>query len=456
MPINKEIKEYVEIIESYLDDTIDQEISASELAKYLKNIKNSDEELFFELLKRFPSDILGDIVLEFPEYYLKSILENIPSIQLSDAIEDLESDDAADLIQDIEEIDEQKAQELLSNLDEEDQEDIKKLIRYDDDQAGAYMQTEVFTAYYNEKIIDAIDRLKKLKIEGELENVHQVYILGKLDRLMYSISLEDLITFDFNKTFDEELNGREEEFKARYVHDDEDISEVIELFEDYDLSSLPIVDYHGKLLGRITADDIHDIIQERATEQIYNLAGVDDEAEHEDSLVEAGKSRVTWLFVNLLTAILASVVIGMFEGVLSSYVALAVLMPIVASMGGNAGTQSLTIMVRQLAIGEIDEQNFKTAIKKEVIISLVNGLIFAVLIGLIAYFWFNDTKIGIVIAASMIINLLSAGLVGSLVPLGLKRFGIDPAVGSTVILTTATDVIGFLSFLGLASLVLMK
>jgi magnesium transporter len=456
MPINKEIKEYVEIIESYLDDTIDQEISASELAKYLKNIKNSDEELFFELLKRFPSDILGDIVLEFPEYYLKSILENIPSIQLSDAIEDLESDDAADLIQDIEEIDEQKAQELLSNLDEEDQEDIKKLIRYDDDQAGAYMQTEVFTAYYNEKIIDAIDRLKKLKIEGELENVHQVYILGKLDRLMYSISLEDLITFDFNKTFDEELNGREEEFKARYVHDDEDISEVIELFEDYDLSSLPIVDYHGKLLGRITADDIHDIIQERATEQIYNLAGVDDEAEHEDSLVEAGKSRVTWLFVNLLTAILASVVIGMFEGVLSSYVALAVLMPIVASMGGNAGTQSLTIMVRQLAIGEIDDQNFKTAIKKEVIISLVNGLIFAVLIGLIAYFWFNDTKIGIVIAASMIINLLSAGLVGSLVPLGLKRFGIDPAVGSTVILTTATDVIGFLSFLGLASLVLMK
>lgn len=455
MSKNKELKDSIDIIESYLNDTIEQEISASELAKHLKNVKNSDEELFFTLLKGFSNDILGDIVLELPEHYLKSIIENIPSVQLRGAIEDLESDDATDLIQDIEEIDEEKAQEILSSLDEEDAEEIKKLIRYDDDQAGAYMQTEIFSAYYDEKIIDAIDRLRELKKEGELENIHQVYILGKLDRLMYSISLEDLITFDFNKSFAKELEGREEEFKARYVHDDEDIAKVIELFEDYDLSSLPIVDYHGKLLGRITADDIHDIIQERATEQIYNLAGVDEEAEHEDSLVEAGKSRVMWLFVNLLTAILASVVIGMFEGVLSSYVALAVLMPIVASMGGNAGTQSLTIMVRQLAIGEIDKQNFKTAIKKEVIISLVNGLIFALVIGVIAYVWFNDTKIGFVIATSMLINLLCAGLVGTLVPLGLKRFGVDPAVGSTVILTTATDVIGFLSFLGLASLVLM-
>jgi magnesium transporter len=455
MSKNREIKDSIDIIESYLDGTIEQEISASELAKHLKNIKNSDEDEFFSLLKRFPNDILGDIVLELPEHYLKSIIENIPSVQLRDAIEDLESDDATDLIQDIEEIDEEKAQELLSSLDKEDAEDIKKLIRYDDDQAGAYMQTEIFTAYHSEKIKDAINRLRELKKEGELENVHQVYVLGKLDRLMYSISLEDLITFDFSKTFAEELEGREEEFKARYVHDDEDITKVIELFEDYDLSSLPIVDYHGRLLGRITADDIHDIIQERATEQIYNLAGVDEEAEHEDNLVEAGKSRVMWLFVNLMTAILASIVIGMFEGVLSSYVALAVLMPIVASMGGNAGTQSLTIMVRQLAIGEIDKQNFKTAIKKEIIISLANGLIFAIVIGVIAYIWFNDTKIGFVIATSMLINLLCAGLVGALTPLSLKRFGIDPAVGSTVILTTATDVIGFLSFLGLASLVLM-
>ncbi len=456
MPKNsKEYKEAKEFLELFLEEKFEKEISASEVAKYLKTIKQIDEDEFIEILKKIPDEFLGDVVLELPEHYIKPIIEHISCEKLTHAIEDLESDDATDLIQEIEEIDEEKAKEIISNLDKEYQEDIKKLKQYDENQAGAYMQTEVFTAYHNEKIADAIERLKKLKREGELENIHQVYVLGKLDRLMYAISLEDLITFDFERTFAQELEGKEEEYKARFVHDDEEIDKVVELFEDYDLSSLPIVDYHGKILGRITADDIHDIIQERATEQIYNLAGVDDEAEHEDNLIEAGKSRVVWLFVNLLTAILASVVIGMFEGVLSSYVALAVLMPIVASMGGNAGTQSLTIMVRQLAIGEIDRQNVKSAIKKEVIISLVNGLIFAITIGVIAYVWFGDTKIGFVIAASMLINLLCAGLVGALVPLGLKRFGVDPAVGSTVILTTATDVIGFLSFLGLASLVLM-
>ncbi len=456
MPKNsKEYKEAKEFLELFLEEKFEKEISASEVAKYLKTIKQIDEDEFIEILKKIPDEFLGDVVLELPEHYIKPIIEHISCEKLTHAIEDLESDDATDLIQEIEEVDEEKAKEIISNLDKEYQEDIKKLKQYDENQAGAYMQTEVFTAYHNEKIADAIERLKKLKREGELENIHQVYVLGKLDRLMYAISLEDLITFDFERTFAQELEGKEEEYKARFVHDDEEIDKVVELFEDYDLSSLPIVDYHGKILGRITADDIHDIIQERATEQIYNLAGVDDEAEHEDNLIEAGKSRVVWLFVNLLTAILASVVIGMFEGVLSSYVALAVLMPIVASMGGNAGTQSLTIMVRQLAIGEIDRQNVKSAIKKEVIISLVNGLIFAITIGVIAYVWFGDTKIGFVIAASMLINLLCAGLVGALVPLGLKRFGVDPAVGSTVILTTATDVIGFLSFLGLASLVLM-
>jgi len=451
----RDIKDNIEIIESFLADEIDYEISVSDLAKYLKSIKKEDEPLFFDLLQKFPNDLLGDIVLELPEHYLKSIIETIPSVQLTEAIEDLESDDATDLIQDIEEIDEQKAEEILSSLDKEDQEDIKKLIRYSEEQAGAYMQTEIFTASYSEKISDAVDRLRTLKKEGDLENVHQVSIVGKLDRLMYTISLEDLITFNFKNSFSEELENREDDFKARYVQDDEDIAKVIELFEDYDLSSLPIVDYHGKLLGRITADDIHDIIQERATEQIYNLAGVDDEAEHEESIYEAGKARVAWLSLNLLTAILGASVIGLFTDVIGTYVALAILMPIVASMGGNAGTQSLTIMVRQLALGEIDNENAKEAIKKEMILAITNGVVFAILIGIISFFWFNDVRIGFVIALAMLINLLAAGFIGSMVPLMLKRFGIDPAVGSSVFLTTTTDIVGFFSFLGLASLVMM-
>lgn len=455
MAITNEIKDSVNEIESYLNENIDYDMSAADIAKCLQPIKHEDESLYLELLEKLPNEILGDVVLELPEYHLKTIVDNISSEKLSEAIEDLESDDATELMQDIEEINEDKAEEIFAGLDKEDQEDIKRLSMYAEDEAGAFMQTEVFMASYDEKIQDAIDRLRQLKLEGELENIHQVSVVGKLNRLLYTILLEDLITFDFKKTFRESLEGKEEDFKPRYITDEENISEVIELFEDYDLSALPVVNEHGSLLGRITADDIHDAIQERATEQIYNLAGVDDDAEHEESIFEAGKARVTWLLLNLFTAMLVSTAIGLFEGVLSTYVALAVLMPIVASLGGNAGTQSLTIMVRQLALGEVTKMNAKIAIRKEMILAIVNGLIFSFLIGIIAYFWFADGRIGFIIAAAMLINLLCAGFVGSMVPLMLKRFGIDPAVGSSVFLTTSTDIIGFCSFLGLASLVMM-
>jgi magnesium transporter len=294
-----------------------------------------------------------------------------------------------------------------------------------------------------------------LKSNGELENIHQLFIVDSLERLIFSVSLEDLITFDFQKTYKEIMDNKEEEYKPKYIRDEENISDVVLLFEDYDLTVLPVVDYDGKLLGRITSDDIYDIIREQATEQIYHLAGVDDDAEHEEGLVEAGKSRLSWLFINLLTAIVASIVIGLFDEVLNMYVALAVLMPIVASMGGNAGTQTLTIMVRQIALGEIDFDNAKAAIKKEITLAIVNGLFFALVIGVIAFIWFHEIKIGFIIAAAMLINLLCAGFFGTMIPLLLKRLDIDPAIGSTVFLTTVTDVIGFLSFLGLATLFLI-
>jgi magnesium transporter len=453
MPMNKDIKESIGEVELFFSS--EYEISPTELARHLKNIKKQNKELFFEYLGKLPNDILGEVVLELPEHYLKEIIAHIPSIKLSEAIEDLESDDATDLIQDIEEIDKDKANEILSAIDIEDQKDIRKLKRYNEEQAGAYMQTEVFKASYNEKIQDAVERFRVLKKSGELENIHQLFIVGTLDRLIFSISLEDLITFDFAKIFKEVIQENEEAYKPRYVRDDEDISLVVEMFEDYDLSVLPIVDYDGKLLGRITSDDIYDIIQERATEQIYHLAGVDDDAEHEDGILEAGKSRMIWLLLNLVTAVLASLVIGLFDEVLNVYVALAVLMPIVASMGGNAGTQTLTIMVRQLALGEIDFSNAKDAIKKEMILSVVNGLVFSVVIGVIAYIWFHEIKLGFVIAASMLVNLLCAGFFGAMIPLLLKRLRIDPAVGSSVFLTTVTDIVGFFSFLGLATWFLM-
>ncbi|MDX1808899.1 MAG: magnesium transporter [Sulfurospirillaceae bacterium] len=454
--MNEEFEKNIDFLNDFVDNKIEGEISATELAKIFKNIKKHDEETFFKLLEKIPNDVLGEVVLELPDRFLKEIIENVSKERLKEAIEELESDDATDLIQDIEEVDSEQAKEILSFLDQEDQDEIKKLKRYDDEEAGAYMQTELFTATYEETIQSALDRLKQEKKEGTLENIHHTFIVDTLGRLIFTITLEDLILFDFNKTFRDQLENKEDEFQPRYVKDTDDIDEVVHIFENYDLTSLPVVDSNNKLIGRITSDDIHDLVQEMATEQIYGLAGVDDEAEHEENITEAGKSRASWLFVNLLTAILASFVIGLFDKTLQSYVALAVLMPIVASMGGNAGTQTLTIMVRQLALGEVDFQNAKDAIIKEMILSSANGFIFGIVMGTIAFLWFRDWRLGLIIASSMQINLVAAGLVGAGIPLLLKRIGIDPAVGSTVVLTTFTDVIGFFSFLGLASIFLFK
>ncbi len=455
MSFSKDFQYSIDFIDDYVSDRLEVETSASEIAKNLKTIRQEDEDKFFDLLKKLPNDIFGEVVLELPDYYIKDIVQSVSEEQLKEAIEELESDDATDLMQDIEEADSVKAEEILEALDVQDQEEIKKLSRYAEDQAGAYMQTEVFKAFYDEKIQDALARLREDKQKGDLENIHHIFIVDSLGRLMFSIGLEDLILFDFNKTFREEIKNQEEKFQPKYVKDDENIEEVVHIFEDYDLATLPVVDYNNKLIGRITADDIHDIIQESATEQIYGLAGVDEEAEHDESIKEAGKSRASWLFINLITALLASLVIGLFDHTIQSYVALAVLMPIVASMGGNAGTQTLTIMVRQLALGEVDFKNAKEAIKKEIILALSNGLLFGVLMGIIAFLWFGDIKLGLVISSSMLINLFSAGLTGAVIPLLLKKLGIDPAVGSTVLLTTVTDVVGFFSFLGLATLVLL-
>ncbi len=449
------MEDYKELIELYLKDPEHSNIPTSDVAKALRKIAKSDPATFNEYLQKIPNEYLGDIALELPEKYLKGVLKELESEDLVEVLEELDSDDATDLIQDIEEIDKEKADEILSNINKEDREEIKKLKRYDEEETGAHMQTELFSANIEETVQESIDRLKDLKKSGELENVHQLYIVGTFGKLMFSIPLEDILTFDFNKTYKEIIRGHEEEFKPIFVHDSDNIHEVARIFREHDLSAIAVVNSQNELVGRITSDDIYDILQESATEQIYNLAGVDDEAEEEENIFEAGKKRGTWLFINLLTAILASFVIQMFDATIQSYVALAVLMPIVASMGGNAGTQTLTVTVRQLALGDIELSNAKETIKKEVILSLANGLIFALVLGFIAYIWFGESRLGFVIGASMIINLCMAGFFGAMIPLVLKRLHIDPAVGSTVILTTVTDVVGFFSFLGLASIFLI-
>ena len=455
--MNQELEEAKELIDQHLDENLeDGELSPYELAQHLKTLKKHDEELFAKYLEKLDPEILGDVAIELPDHMLKDVIDTLPAEKIVEALEELESDDATDLLQYIEDIDENKARELFNELDKENQNEILRLRSYDEDRAGAHMQTELFSAHLEEKLGSAVARLRQEKQEGKLENVSQLFIIDKNSVLQYAIPLEDLILFDFTKTLKQNIESTQiDHYKPHMANDMDLMQDVADMFQEYDLNVIAVTSSTGILLGRITADDIHDYIQESATEQIYNLAGVDDESEEDDTLFKAGRGRAVWLGVNLLTALFSSSIIGLFDETIAAYVALAVLMPIVASMGGNTGTQALAVTVRRLALGEIEFKDAKSVLKREVTISLVNGIIFGAIMGVIAAVWFDKGMLGVVISLSMVTNLFFAGFFGTIIPLTLRRFNIDPAVGSAVILTTFTDTIGFFSFLGLAKWILL-
>ena len=433
-------------------DGFDTNIHPYDIAELLLELRELDEHLYLDQLTNFPEELKALVLIELPKHCHEEVLEHFTPNELADMTNTLDTDDAAELIRNFEEIDEEMADEVLQSLPAEDREALEALIAYGDDEAGAYMQTELFSAFIDEQVGDSIRRLKKLKADKELDNVNQVYVITRASTFLGSIPLEDLILLGPKVYYDELVR---EGVNTITVGAKDDIQNVVEIASNYDMGVVPVVDAKGKLLGRITADDIYDIIEERATGQLYHLAGVNEEAEQKESLFHIGKHRAFWLGINLITAIAASVVIGLFDATLQSLVALAILMPIVASMGGNAGTQTLTVTVRQMALGEISGEDAKETVIKEVYLALMNGLIFAVAIGVVAALWFAMPMLGVVIALSMVINLFSAGFFGTVIPLLLQKAKIDPAIGSSVLLTTVTDIVGFFSFLGLASIILL-
>ncbi|WP_298784242.1 DUF1002 domain-containing protein, partial [uncultured Campylobacter sp.] len=301
------------------------------------------------------------------------------------------------------------------------------------------------------KIVE--DTLKNYKLD-QVVTGNQVNVIINF---AFNLSKSDILNNeDFTKTLKQNIESTQiDHYKPHMANDMDLMQDVADMFQEYDLNVIAVTSSTGILLGRITYDDIHDYIQESATEQIYNLAGVDDESEEDDTLFKAGRGRAVWLGVNLLTALFSSSIIGLFDETIAAYVALAVLMPIVASMGGNTGTQALTVTVRRLALGEIAFKDKKQVLFREITIAFINGLIFATLMGFVAYFWFGIKLLGLVIAMSMVLNLTLAGLFGAVIPITLKKLNIDPAVGSSVLLTTVTDIVGFFSFLGLATWILL-
>lgn len=452
MRIGRDLNQLVDLLETFLKNQTGRRLHYSELSKIFIRIRKMDKEKFLEYIKRMPSSDLGDILLTFSENVLEETLEALSIKKLVSTIKKLESDDATDLLQDIEEIDEELAAKILEGLDYKEQEEIQLLKSYEEDQAGSYMQTEVFVAGDSETVRETIERFRVLKMNGELENVSSVFITGDYKNLVATISLEDIILFDMESSFKDLIIKSPEKYKARYVRDIDDIENVAKVFKEYDLTAMPVVDDHGYLLGRITMDDIYDIVQEIATEQIYNFAGVDEDVETGKMVFNISRKRGRWQFLNMCTAFFAASVIGKFQGTIEGLPALAVLMPIVASMGGNTGNQALTVMVRQLAVGDVDHTNWLQSLVKEIFVAIMNGFIFAVLVGGGSYLWFNNIRISLIMGIAILVNFTIAGLCGTLIPLLLKKMNTDPAVGSSILLTMITDALGFFIFLGMAKM----
>jgi len=420
-------------------------LHTTELAEILMASKNDTERL--KIISAMPDEQVGETLLELPERMQESVLSKLNASEIESVVEHLDSDDAADILQSVSA---EIAEQVISGLDPEDRRGIETLMLHDEESAGGLMQAELFKVRDDWK---ARKVLKVLRRWGQtIENLNYIYAVNQHDRLTGVIQLHTLL---FCNLDDEVWRIADADFPRVGV--DEDQEEVARMFEKYDKLALPVVDKHGVLVGRITADDIIDVVHEEATEDMFRLAGLSDQDDLSEPVGITAYRRGIWLTFNLITAILASVVISQFEATLQQIVALAVLMPIVASMGGIAGTQTLTVMVRGIALGRITFSNAKRTLLREVSVSLVTGLGFALLIGVIARFWFPayGNTLGLIIAAAIMLNLIAAGLAGALIPLPLQRLDIDPALASGTILTTVTDVVGFLAFLGLATVFLL-
>ena len=417
----------------------------AELAELLLSCRNNDERL--AIIPHIPDELLGDALLELPEGMQEKLLGLLNTDEIEDVVEHLDSDDATDILQAVEK---HVADEVMERLEPDERREVASLLAHDEESAGGLMQSELFKVRHDwsvDKVIRVLRRFGR-----EIENLHYVYVVDDDDLLIGVLSLHTLLFAEAGTIVAEIANV---EFPS--VHSGQDQEEVARIFDKYDMLALPVVDDAGVLIGRITADDVIDVIQEEATEDMYRLAALSDQDDLAEPVAKTARRRGIWLAVNLLTAIAASLVISQFEATITQIVALAVLMPIVASMGGIAGTQTLTVIVRSIALGRVTFSNSKRALMKEVSVGIVSGVIFAITMGVVASFWFPDLgiKLGLIIAAAMMINLFVAGLAGAMIPLTLQRLKIDPALASGTILTTVTDVVGFFSFLGLATLFLV-
>ncbi len=384
------------------------------------------------------------VLAELDETVREEVVEQLGAREVAAAVAALETDDAVELVEDL---DDEVRKQVLDAVPEEERALVQEGLRYPEDSAGRLMQRELVAVPNFWTVGETIDHMRETP--DLPEDFYDIFVVDPKHRPLGAVALSHILR---NRRSARVSDLMRTGLKLIPVATDQE--EVAMTFRQHDLVSAPVVDEGGRLVGMITVDDVVDVIDEEAEEDIMRLGGVIEDDLYRAVLATA-RARFSWLGVNLVTAILASVVIGLFEAQIDRMVALAVLMPIVASMGGNAGTQTLTVAVRALAMRELSPSNELRFIGKEVLVGCANGILFSVLTGLVAAAWFGDEALGMVIAAAMMINLVVAGMAGALVPLGLARANVDPAVASGVFVTTITDTMGFFAFLGLAALFLL-
>jgi magnesium transporter len=388
---------------------------------------------------------LGEVLLELPEAVRVDLVKLMDDKALVAAAHTLDTDDIADLIPDLSD---EVIAEILFALDKQDRQRLDTVLSYADDTAGGLMNVDTITVREN---ITVEVVLRYLRRRGGLpEHTNQLFVVDRSDRVIGVLSVAKLLTTETRARVSQIMEREVIKFTA--LTPDKDVAAA---FESYNLISAPVVDENNRLLGRITVDDVVDVIREQADRQVMAPAGLSEDQDIFAPVARSSRRRGIWLGINLVTAFIASWVIGLFEHTIQQVVALAVLMPIVASMGGNAGTQTLTLVVRGLAVGTISESNARRLLSREFMIGAVNGLIWALVVAVVAVWWFGNLMIGALIAAAMIINLAFAAFSGVAIPFLVRRLGVDPALASGVILTTVTDVVGFFAFLGLATVFLI-
>lgn len=414
----------------------------SELARLLESLPLAERAVVWEMVD---AQLGGDVLVEVAEEVRDGLIENMQPEELITAIEGMELDDLADLVADLPE---KLTREVLKSLDHQDRDRLTQVLAFDEDSAGGLMNVDIVTVR-PDVTLEVVSRY--LRARGDMpDGTDSIFVVNRRNEYQGALLLSRLLTYDTELLVREVMS-----LDVTPIRADAASGQVVWAFENRDLLSAPVVDDEGRVLGRITVDDVVDVIREEAEHSLMGAAGLDEEDDMFAPAMRSARRRALWLGINLATAFVAASVVDLFQATLDQIVLLAVLMPVVPSMGGIAGTQSLTIMTRAIALNQIDSSNARGILRKELVVGVLNGILWASVVAAIAYLWFGDMRIGVVIAAAMSINLIVAAGAGFFVPLTLKRLGIDPALAGGVVLTTITDVVGYMSFLGLGAAILL-